>query len=364
MESAPKWLPPGADCNVSQAALFGLDLEEHFELPERLADKSASLVEAVNDFHFAMLNDKPRNEFYRKALKEHVKEGDIVLEIGTGSGLLAMLAAKAGAKKVYAIEANRHMAQSARQLIAVNGLSDKIEVINALSTDVELGKQLPEKADVLVSEILGTLLLGESALEYVSDVRDRLLKPNAKIIPSGGAQYVSLIQSDEIKSITSVESWEDIDLRGFNSLKDTVSVVFTKQYGFRFSSTKHEILAGKTRVVDVDFSRHGCGDLPLESRYRITIEKDGRIDAALTYWEAYGGPDHSLVMSTDPKDTIDNFARDMQWGQALQLMDDSEQDGPGPHPFLVKQGEVLDLVVRLSEDSAVIQFALERVASA
>jgi len=69
-------------------------------------------------------------------------------------------------------------------------------------------------------------------------------------------------------------------------------------------------------------------------------------------------------MSTDPKDTIDNFARDMQWGQALQLLEDTSQEGPGPHPFYVDEGEVLDLVVRLSEDSAVIQFGLERVASA
>ena len=68
-------------------------------------------------------------------------------------------------------------------------------------------------------------------------------------------------------------------------------------------------------------------------------------------------------MSTNPKDTIDNFARDMQWGQALQLVDDSAQEGPGPHPFHVKQGEELDLVVRFSDDSAVMQFALERVSS-
>jgi len=276
MESAPKWLPPGADCDTDRQTLFGLDLEEHFELPARLADKSASLVEAVNDFHFAMLNDKPRNEFYRRALAEQVKEGDIVVEIGTGSGLLAMLAAKAGAKKVYAIEANRHMAQSARHLIAINGLSDKIEVINDLSTNVVLGRQLPERADVLVSEILGTLLLGESALEYVADARKRLLKPGGRIIPAGGAQFVSLVSSDDIKSITSVESWEDLDLRGFNALQDTVSVVFTKQYGFRFSSTKHDILVGKTEVADVSIRpmpsalvaqgahpRHRCSRLTL-----------------------------------------------------------------------------------------------------
>jgi protein arginine N-methyltransferase 7 len=266
--TTPSWLPPGADSAERADDVFGVDLEAHFCVPDRLADKSTSLVEAVNDFHFAMLNDHARNAFYRDALKAHVRPDDIVLEIGTGSGLLAMLAAKAGAKHVYAVEANKHMAQLARQLIAGNGLSERITVINALSTDVRVGVQLPARADVLVSEILGTLLLGENALQYVADARRRLLKPNARLIPAGGCQFVALIESSEIKSITSVENWDGIDLRGFNALQDTVSVVFTKQYGFRLSSTEHAILVGKTTVADVCFPPHCACTVGLEGRPR------------------------------------------------------------------------------------------------
>lgn len=250
----PAWLPPGADAS-SEQALFGQDLEQHFALPERLEDKSSALVEAVNDFHFAMLNDRDRNAFYRRALMEQIKPGDIVVEVGTGSGLLAMMAARAGAGHVYAIEANRSLAQLAAHLIRVNGLADSITIVNKLSTDVELGVDLPRRADVLVSEILGTLLLGESALEFVADARRRLLTPGARIIPAAGCQFVSLIQSKEIKDITSVQSWEDFDLRGFNALQDTVSVVFTKQYGFRLSSTPHTVITGKTCVAEVGLGK-------------------------------------------------------------------------------------------------------------
>ncbi|EDQ90850.1 uncharacterized protein MONBRDRAFT_18255 [Monosiga brevicollis MX1] len=358
MAAQPKWFPPGADCDANQAELFGRDLEEHFELPERLADKSASLVEAVNDFHYAMLNDHERNEFYRRALAEQIQPSDIVLEIGTGSGLLAMLAAKAGARHVYAIEANRHMAQLAQHIISVNGLADRITVINALSTEVTVEHLGGQRADALVSEILGTLLLGESALQYISDARERLLKPDARIIPAGGRQLISLVESEDIKSITSVQSWGDLDLRAFNVLQDTVSLVFTKQYGFRFSSTKHKMIVSKATVADVDFHTDGEGALPLEMTVELTAECDGRVDAVLTYWEAYDSREKTSVMSTEPSATEGNFARDMQWGQAIQLVEEATETGP--QPFHVKKGDKLELVVRFSEDSAVMQFSLQR----
>jgi len=71
-----------------------------------------------------------------------------------------------------------------------SGLDSKIKIINELSTHVHADKEphnLPKKGDVLVSEILGTLMLGESALTFVADCRDRLLKPDAQIIPAAGA---------------------------------------------------------------------------------------------------------------------------------------------------------------------------------
>jgi protein arginine N-methyltransferase 7 len=72
-------------------------------------------------------------------------------------------------------------------------------------------------------------MLGESALRYVSDVRNRLLKPDAQIIPASGRQFVTLVESEDLLSITSVGQWGGINLEGFNLLQDTASCVFTKQ---------------------------------------------------------------------------------------------------------------------------------------
>mmetsp|Transcript_36736 Transcript_36736/g.57707 ORF Transcript_36736/g.57707 Transcript_36736/m.57707 type:complete len:389 (-) Transcript_36736:61-1227(-) len=355
------WLPPGADCS-SNKDLFGKGLDEHFWLPNRLADKSQALVEAVNDFHYAMMNDFERNVFYQKALEKVVNDKSVVLEIGTGSGLLAMLSSKAGAKQVYAIEANRHMCQLAKINMENNDLKN-IKVINKLSTEAQHPADVPEKANILISEIIGTLLLGESALEYVANVRNRLLTDDAVIIPAGGRQFIELIQCEQIEDITSVSKWGGLDLSAMNVLQDTVSTVFTKQYGFRLNTVNYESIVPRTCVADIDFYKHNPGDLPLHQKIPVKALKKGKVHAVLMYWEAYADRERTIAMSTDPKETVNNFARDLQWGQALQLVEErSDDDGSNdqPRPFMVEEGEELVLEVSFSEDSAVLQVCVTR----
>ena len=127
-----------------------------------------------------MLHDKTRTGGFLRAIKARVKPSDVVLDIGTGTGILAIAAAKAGAKHVYAIELSG-MADVAEAMIAVNGLADRITLLRGESQNIEL----PQKADVLVTEIIGDAPFGERVLETVSDARRRLLKPDAVMIPEG-----------------------------------------------------------------------------------------------------------------------------------------------------------------------------------
>jgi hypothetical protein len=95
------FVPPGHD---THAPLFGTldEVQAHrTSIPARLHTRQAALIEVANDFHFAMLNDQPRNEFYKRALARAILPGQsIVLDIGSGSGLLSILAAQAGAQGV------------------------------------------------------------------------------------------------------------------------------------------------------------------------------------------------------------------------------------------------------------------------
>ena len=148
------------------------------------------LSESVPKWHFLIVRDKLRNEAYDRALQRAITPGCRVLEIGTGSGLLAMMAARHGAN-VVTCEANPAIAAAARDVIAANGLSDRVRVITKHSSDVTLS-DTNEPADILVSEIVSNDLLSEGVLPAHSDAMKRLLKPGAAVIPARGRIRVAL----------------------------------------------------------------------------------------------------------------------------------------------------------------------------
>lgn len=129
--------------------------------------------------HAAMLNDRVRTQSYLRAIAETVQRDDVVVDLGTGTGILAMAAARAGARRVYAIEATR-VAAAAERLIADNNMADRITVLRGHSTTLEL----PERADLLVAEIIGDDPLGEQVVESTADAIKRILKPGARVLPS------------------------------------------------------------------------------------------------------------------------------------------------------------------------------------
>ena len=138
--------------------------------------KSKELAEvikshALDRWHFAMLNDNTRNEAYYKALTSSVRSNDIVLDIGTGSGILSMFASRANPRKIIACEASKDLAKLANDVFKANGLS-QIELHNKISTHVSL----EEKADILVTETFDAGLFGEHVLEILDHAHKHLLK--------------------------------------------------------------------------------------------------------------------------------------------------------------------------------------------
>jgi precorrin-6B methylase 2 len=133
-----------------------------------------------------MLEDRVRTSRFIDAIRRTVRTGDVVVDIGTGSGVLAVAAAQAGAKRVYAVEV-RPIAEVAAQFFRGSGLGDRITLIRGMSTEIAL----PERADVLVSEMIGNEPLGEQILETTCDAVARLLKPGARLIPSALRIYAT-----------------------------------------------------------------------------------------------------------------------------------------------------------------------------
>ncbi|XP_008785266.2 protein arginine N-methyltransferase PRMT10 [Phoenix dactylifera] len=139
-----------------------------------------------------MLSDRVRMDAYHNAVfqNKHHFRGKVVLDVGTGSGILAIWCAQAGAKKVYAVEATK-MSDHARELVKANNVGDIVEVVESSMEDVVL----PEKVDVIISEWMGYFLLRESMLDSVICARDRWLKPDGIMYPSHARMWIAPIRS-------------------------------------------------------------------------------------------------------------------------------------------------------------------------
>lgn len=152
--------------------------------------------------HGMMIADKVRTDAYAQALRQAVTPDSVVLDVGTGTGIFAMLACRFGAKRVYAVEPDNSI-QVAREIAAANGLADRIVFIQDLSTRVTL----PERADVIVSDLRGRLPWFELHIPSVIDARERLLAPGGTLIPLRDTLWAAVVGAPELYK--RVAAWDD-----------------------------------------------------------------------------------------------------------------------------------------------------------
>ena len=138
-----------------------------------------------------MVIDERRTRPYVEALKRTVKPGDVVLDIGTGTGFFAFLAAQLGAARVYAIEPDDAI-DVARLCAANNVDSDRIRWIQGMSTEIDL----PERVDVVIGDLHGTLPFFKHNIESLKDARTRHLKPGGHLFPCRDVLYVAPASAD------------------------------------------------------------------------------------------------------------------------------------------------------------------------
>ncbi|GAQ90592.1 protein arginine N-methyltransferase [Klebsormidium nitens] len=161
---------------------------------------------ANTGIHEEMIKDRSRMDTYQQAIMRNAAyiSGCAVLDVGCGTGILSIFCARAGARKVYAVDASG-IAEHAERIVADNGFADVITVIRGKMEEVEL----PEKVNVIVSEWMGYVLLYESMLDSVIYARDRWLNPGGLMLPSVATLYINPVSDPELYE-NSIDFWQDV----------------------------------------------------------------------------------------------------------------------------------------------------------
>lgn len=151
-----------------------------------------------------MLAEPVRAGAYLDALREAVRPGMVVADVGAGPGVLGVYAATLGARRVFLVEPDASV-NAARALAAENGVADRVEVIRAASTEIEL----PERADVIVSDLRGVTPFHGRHLEAAGDMRRRLLAPGGICIPGRDRLHTALVEDEALHART-VGAWSGV----------------------------------------------------------------------------------------------------------------------------------------------------------
>lgn len=260
----------------------------------------------IPGWHFTMLADEGRNEAYQKALEAAIQPGDTVLDIGTGSGLLSMMAVRAGAGRVIACEMNTRLARTAREIVKDNGMEDKITVLNRHSSELVMEDDIDHPARIIVSEIVDAALIGEGVLPSLRHARHELATEDAVMIPAGASVWVQLASMPERRKVNPIREISGFDLSRFDQFResDIFSVV-------RLTSESIEMMSKPVRIVDFDFS-----NLPPAASDDAPVEIDVNFDVTAT------GDAHGIILWFDLhlNDEITvSTAKDgllLHWGQA------------------------------------------------
>ncbi len=224
----------------------------------------------VPKWHIPMMNDYERNNAYLKAIKSAVKNNDYVLEIGTGSGLLSMMAIDSGAKKVVTCEISPTIAKAAKKITKDNGFENRIEVINKKSTDLNIIEDLEKKADLIISEILSSEFVGEGVQKSLCDASKRLMQDNGRMIPEAGEIKIALLESSpEIEEEIFVQRVNGYDLSEFNNImgkrfslhylgrKTKPSFLSQPQVPFSFDFYSQKIRTQEEKILKIEASKSG-----------------------------------------------------------------------------------------------------------
>jgi protein arginine N-methyltransferase 3 len=280
-------------------------------------DNDAYFASYANlSIHEDMLKDHVRTSAYKEFIEgnPHLFKGR-VMDIGCGTGVLSIFAAKCGASKVYAIDCSS-IVYSAMDIVRENGLQDVVELVKDRVEDVVLPNE--EKVDVIISEWMGYCLLFESMLDSVLIARDRHLKDKTQVYPNRCSLYLAGISDQEMYG-KKVHYWDSV-----YGIKMSVMKRQCLSEAHILNVTDKSVNTSKCEVKAIDVGTVSTNDLDFTTSFELDVLATGDLHGFLLYFDIRfippGNEGNPVIMSTSPE------AKPTHWGQTVLFLSK-------PHPL-------------------------------
>jgi protein arginine N-methyltransferase 1 len=281
--------------------------------------------------HEEMMKDEVRTLTYRNSMyhNRHLFKDKVVLDIGSGTGILSMFAAKAGAKLVIGIECSG-IVEYSEKIVKANRLDNVVKLVRGKVEEVTLPDGI-DKVDIIISEWMGYCLFYESMLKTVIFARDKWLKPNGLIFPDRATLYICAIEDRQYKD-EKINWWDNVHgfdmscIRKVAICEPLVDVVDPKQ-----------VVTNSCLVKEVDMYTVTESDLDFSAPFHLTCRRNDYIQAFVTYFNIDFTKCHMPTgFSTAPE------ARYTHWKQTVFYFDDY---------LTVKAGEEIYGVIAIKPNS-------------
>lgn len=278
--------------------------------------------------HEEMLKDEVRTTKYMRAIvdNKHLFHDKVVLDVGCGTGILCMFAAKAGAKKVIGVECAAIYHQ-AKKIVKANGFDNVITLIKGKIEEVELPV---DKVDIIISEWMGYFLLYESMLDTVIWARDKWLKPDGLIFPDRASMWACAIEDQEYRD-EKINFWDDV--YGFNMscikemalLEPLVDVCDPEQ-----------VMSSAAKILDIDLYKVKKEELDFETKFTLPITRSDFCHAIVVYFNVEFSKTHTQIkFSTSPRSPYTH------WKQTVFYL---------AEPVVANRGEALHGTIKVNRN--------------
>lgn len=273
--------------DATENCLFALALRRHSPNDAVVNFITSKVLSpAVPGWNFACIDDMLRNEVFQNALYNLVTPETLVLDVGAGCGILALFAARAGAKHVYAIEIEPIVAQIAQEIVDRNGFSDKITIICKDICKVKVGVDIPEKCNLVLQDVIWPDPMSRKINVLLDYSREHLLTQDAIYCPETITAVGALSDADESLAWPDYADVLGMDLSPMQLLSPRISFYVRGRPPKRLLSEPFEVAHYDLRTADakVDFVK----------TFEVKTNRAGQVQHLLR-WLKWTFPDGSVL---------------------------------------------------------------------